>query len=346
MNLLEKAQEFVAPFIAPETQESGEAQEQTKSELLDQKKQIIWEYLDKNPQLLPSLVWLPLLDKETIVNAVISEGFWDWITDKMLLSALSQMASIDLSDLHQKINNASTLSDLDNLKKELNLIPSLNEEGHQNVPSETDAHFFDTNEWENSSQQSNLSESTADVASFVPSSIEDEDSLDVVSLNNKVDWFNDSKVKSQPLRKNPKTGTTLCSATTRFNGNDFWIDLPSWNAYDVATILPENNKNYIFTLPQNKKVARPNWWWIPLTLNDFNRVSDANVADIYPTSQSQYWHRALAFKNQKWKWMVLDPYIKIDGFGRTDPKPLEEYAKKRPILKAHFYLSNKYRWIA
>lgn len=96
------------------------------------------------------------------------------------------------------------------------------------------------------------------------------------------------------------------------------------------------------TLPESKKNLRPSTTWQPLTFANFNEVAGANFADIYPYSKSKYGHRAIAFRDTKGEWFVLDPYITIPGFKRTEPKPLADYMKIRKVYKSHFYTSSGY----
>ena len=151
--------------------------------------------------------------------------------------------------------------------------------------------------------------------------------------------FSINNIKSNPYYKNSQTWVTWCSKTARENWKKFWIVLPSWNAYDA---WKEPGDDCIVTIPSNKIHDKPTkrWWWIP----EWEFLSDSkwNFADIYVESQSDYGHRASAFKDDSGQRYVLDPYTRVNWNMDTAPKKLEDYIKVKEILKAHFYESKWY----
>lgn len=153
-------------------------------------------------------------------------------------------------------------------------------------------------------------------------------------------WGQKVAIQSYPFQKS-STGTTLCAKTARLNGKYFNLELPSGDAYDAWKILPTTT-NYLLTLPERKKTLRPSSSRPTLTKYDFSNTG-ANFADIYPSSGSPHWHRAVAFRdNITGEWFTLDPYTKVDWVADPTPKPLEEYLEEKKIVKAHFYNSPWY----
>lgn len=152
-------------------------------------------------------------------------------------------------------------------------------------------------------------------------------------------WTSISEIKSEPFQRNSKTWVTWCSKTARCNWRNFWISLPSWNAYD-AWKLPW--KDSIQTIPSNKinKQPKNSWNWIEASA--FKSIIRWNYADIYTTSKSWYGHRAAAFKDDNWQWYVLDPYSRVNWRLDNTPKKLEDYLNTRKIVKAHIYESKWY----
>ncbi len=150
-----------------------------------------------------------------------------------------------------------------------------------------------------------------------------------------------SKIQSYPIFKSEESESYCCSKTARLNGLRFWVHLPKGNAYN-AWIIPTTW--IITTIPKEKAWKKPDKSWTAIWEEKFNSVSNsANFADIYASSSTIYGHRAIAIRDSKWNWYLLDPYIKIDGKTRLTPIKLWEYIKKwREILKAHFYHSNGY----
>ena len=153
--------------------------------------------------------------------------------------------------------------------------------------------------------------------------------------------FDEKKVVSAPY-EHSKT-STLCSKTARLNAAKFWIKFPFWNAFIASTKQPVDKQHYVDSIPKNKESIKPRNDWKRLTEADFDNKS-ANVADIYVTSRSQYWHRATAFRGNDWNWNVLDPYRV--GWHSRKAVPLSEYMwivgrNWGGIVKAHFYLKWK-----
>lgn len=152
-------------------------------------------------------------------------------------------------------------------------------------------------------------------------------------------WINVSNIKSEPFERNSRTWVTWCSKTARNNWKNFWIILPSWNAYDAGT-LPWRDS--IQTIPTEKINQRPNKKWKWISNSTFKGLKHGNYADIYVSSKSNYGHRAAAFKDNIWQWYVLDPYTRVNWKLDNSPKKLEDYLTQRKILKAHIYESKWY----
>lgn len=146
-------------------------------------------------------------------------------------------------------------------------------------------------------------------------------------------------IKSEPFEKNSKTWVTWCSKTARNNWKNFWIVLPSGNAYDA---WEHPWRDSIQTIPADKIDKRPqkSRKWIEDTA--FKNINHGNYADIYVSSKSNYGHRAAAFKDNTWQWYVLDPYVRVKWILDNSPKKLEDYLTERKILKAHIYESKWY----
>lgn len=127
-----------------------------------------------------------------------------------------------------------------------------------------------------------------------------------------------NRILSQWIRRNPATGTTICSVSAREDAARYFnLKLPRWNAIDVQNSYPTDNK-------------------------DFENCWENNVADVFVKSKSQYWHRALGFR--KWNdWYILDPYT---TWNNKSPVRLEDYerevcgTKRMPITKVVFYKSD------
>lgn len=154
-------------------------------------------------------------------------------------------------------------------------------------------------------------------------------------------WTNVSSIKSEPFEKNSQTGVTWCSKTARWNGRNFGIELPSWDAYKAGT---RPWKDSIQTIPQDKINEKPENTWIWIDSSKFDNTGEWNFADIYTNSKSKYGHRAAAFKDDNWQWYVLDPYTGVNWMrADTSPKKLEDYLKARKIVKAHIYESKWYK---
>ncbi len=146
-------------------------------------------------------------------------------------------------------------------------------------------------------------------------------------------------IKSEPFEKNSQTWVTWCSKTARNNWKNFWIILPSWNAYDA---WERPWRDSIQTIPANKINGKPSKKWDRIADSTFRNISRGNYADIYVSSKSNYGHRAAAFKDNTWQWYVLDPYVRVKWILDNSPKKLEDYLTERKILKAHIYESKRY----
>lgn len=148
-----------------------------------------------------------------------------------------------------------------------------------------------------------------------------------------------SRIKSAPFQKNSKTWVTWCSKTARNNWKNFWIILPSWDAYS-AWKLPW--KDCVKSIPENRKNEQPQKSWEWIDISKFKSISKWNYADIYTGSKSNYGHRAAAFKDDSWQWYVLDPYTRVNWRLDNSPKKLEDYLSVKKIVKAHIYESRWY----
>ena len=148
-----------------------------------------------------------------------------------------------------------------------------------------------------------------------------------------------SNIRSEPFEKNSRTWVTWCSKTARNNWKNFWIVLPSWNAYDAWR---HPWRDSIQTIPRDKidKQPKKSWKWIEASA--FKSISKWNYADLYVGSKSDYGHRAAAFKADNWQWYVLDPYVRVNNILDNSPKKLEDYMRSRKIVKAHIYESRWY----
>ena len=146
-------------------------------------------------------------------------------------------------------------------------------------------------------------------------------------------------IKSEPFEKNSRTWVTWCSKTARNNWKNFWIILPSGNAYDA---WERPWRDSIQTIPANKTDKRPQKSWEWISISTFKGIKKGNYADIYVSSKSNYGHRAAAFKDNTWQWYVLDPYTRVNWKLDNSPKKLEDYLSQRSILKAHIYESKWY----
>lgn len=119
MTIVDHAKELVHLTVDPE---ALLVEEKIKADLLEQKKQIVNEYIDHHPELLPSVLGINLRDKENLVDYLISDGIKDTITDNLWLSAINtRVQEHDLMYLHEKITSAQTQTALHQLKQELGL---------------------------------------------------------------------------------------------------------------------------------------------------------------------------------------------------------------------------------
>ena len=154
-------------------------------------------------------------------------------------------------------------------------------------------------------------------------------------------WTKVSEIESQPYHKNSTTWVTRCSATAQFNGLDFWLTLPTWDAYTAWAKIPTISA-YTDTIPSWNQTEKPNANRPAISIDNFTPSDDSNFTDIYTSSQSGYGHRAVAFKDGLWNWYVLDPYTRVNWILDGSPKKLEDYMNQRKIIKANFYTASKY----
>ena len=166
--------------------------------------------------------------------------------------------------------------------------------------------------------------------------------LDKKDINEKLCfcWKALYEIKSHQLLRDPGTWKFCCSKTARFNGKQFGISLPRWNAYEALTNPWRNSLN---TLPANKKYIQPKALRPAITEQEFvSMKNNINFVDFCTYTKSNYGHRAVWFRDDKWEWFVLDPYTKINWKKNEAPKRLEDYLRRRKIVKAHFYHSSGY----
>lgn len=152
-------------------------------------------------------------------------------------------------------------------------------------------------------------------------------------------WTSVSSIESEPFQKNSITWVTWCSKTARNNWKNFWIILPSWDAYSAGK-LPW--KDCVETIPEDKQNEQPKKSWKWIELSKFRSITTWNYADLYTSSKSNYGHRVAAFKDDSWQWYVLDPYTRVNWKLDNSPKKLEDYLTVRKIVKAHIYKSSWY----
>lgn len=128
-------------------------------------------------------------------------------------------------------------------------------------------------------------------------------------------------IVSGPAERSP-SGCTLCSKTARENAERiFGVRLPRGDAIDVQNAYGATG------VRKSPDPAR-----VPTEVSSGLPPSDpnANFADVFTGSKSEYGHRAVAFKRDG-GWYVLDPYVTKT----TDPVPVSGYP--RPIRKAALY---------
>ena len=147
-----------------------------------------------------------------------------------------------------------------------------------------------------------------------------------------LELFDPSKIFSSKFEV--RKGTTMCSRTAYKNARQFWVNIPVGNAYAASILTPIDKNHYKKSIPEGKEKTKPRNSWETLNTDTITSNRDTNFADIYVSSSSKYGHRAVAFK---WTdtWYVLDPYRAWNR--STKPIPLDVYASKNRILKAHLY---------
>lgn len=317
--------------------ESFQENSETKEELLNLKKELANEIITKFEEEKPDLV--VSLGKDIISDYLVDEWWSDKIHDAVVekgLESLSTQAP-ELKKIREKLNKAKTADQLNKLKSEI----LWRIENTENQMPTTETHSNNTEKSEESYISTQNEKPTIEKKSEnpIPSTY-----IERKEEKSEVIWFNDQNIISAPFLKNPQTGVTRCSRTAQNNWLQFGFKLPAGNAFDAGAIVPQNN-DYKMTIPEDKLADRPSDRRDPLTLDDFYNTKDVNVADIYPNASKknrQYGHRAIAFKNKEGDWMVLDPYVSIEGFKQTEPKPLEKYMEKKKIFKSHFYAASNY----
>lgn len=317
--------------------ESVNEDSETAEKLLILKKEIADEIVEELNAKSPDFV--VSLGKDLIADYLVDEGFSDRLHDSFVekgLAALSGHAP-KLKELREKLQKASTQEQLLSLKDEV-FGPADNESESQDTNLESSS--TSASQWEETSPDSNGN--TEDVSgeqalSSSRSWVDGKKMLNVVASG-----FVAQGIHSLAAEKSEK-GTTLCAKTARLNAQHFWLNLPAGDAWDIAQTVPKDIKEYKATLPVDKKELRPHKSWSALTIDDFNAMEGVNVADIYPNSKSQYGHRALAFRDEHGEWMVLDPYVKVNGEKDTQPKRLEDYMKTTKVFKWHFFEVKEYR---
>lgn len=148
------------------------------------------------------------------------------------------------------------------------------------------------------------------------------------------------EISSHKLMRDPETGKFCCSKTAWFNGRQFGVSLPRWNAYEALT---HPWRTALRSVPQNKKYKQPKAIRPAVTQEDFLSVKkNINFVDFCTYTKSKFGHRAVWFRDDKWEWYILDPYTKVNWRKNESPKKLEDYLKRRKIVKAHFYHSSWY----
>ena len=188
----------------------------------------------------------------------------------------------------------------------------------------------------------NIEESPASNHNEDENEEENLDNTNIIWSNNEFIWTKVSEIQSQPFYKNPETWVTRCAATANFNAQNFGLNLPWWNAYDAAT---NPWLECIKTEPNLKKNQRPNNNRSPIKLKKFTKLdSNVNFADLYTGSTSNFWHRAVWFRDAGWERYVLDPYTTVNGVLGNKPYKLADYIANKKIVKAHFYNSPWYKF--
>ena len=282
-----------------------------------EKKAKVEEYINNNEQ----TQWLWVL-AETVANlAWIEKETKEWFLYKWLKNDETLLAYAELTMKTEKLNIWESIK-----QKLLELKLSIT------CPYFADFKDFleELKRWTDTSTNSS---STTDVTSTETTSESTETWKHVFC------WTNVGNIKSEPYEKNSQTWVTWCSKTARNNWKNFWIILPSWNAYD-AWKLPW--RDCIKSIPEDKKEKQPQKSWKWIELSKIKSINEWNYADIYTDSKSNYWHRAAAFKDDSWQWYVLDPYTRVNWKLDSSPKKLEDYLKVRKIIKAHIYESKWY----
>lgn len=130
-------------------------------------------------------------------------------------------------------------------------------------------------------------------------------------------------ISSGPAERSP-SGSTLCSKTARENAERiFGVRLRRGDAIDVQNSYGAEGLRH-----SSDPSRSPTEIASGLPPSDPN----ANFADVFTGSKSEYGHRCVAFKKND-AWYVLDPYVNKT----TDPVPLAQYPRANQIRKAALY---------
>lgn len=323
---------------------------ETTQNLLDLKKELAEQIFEKLEA--ENSDFMLSIGRDVVIDYLVEEWWTDKIHDAVVeqgLDAFLPSLALELKERREKLKEASTEAELQRLKAE---ITNRNESLNANNLSSSEQSTTEAAKENATSEGELVAETkwTQSVASLTSSksfwtTIEHNAQIAKINLlSSGLIGFNADKIQSFPFERS-KSWTTLCAKTAKKNAEKFGIELPSGNARDASQELP-TAENYKTTLPVDKKTDRPQRSREPLTIEDFDAMEGVNVADIFPDSKSQYGHRAVAFRDDSWERMVLDPYIKVNGVRDTKPKKLEDYMQARKVFKSHFYQVKSYDTLA
>jgi len=279
---------------------------------------LVWKEEEETKTWLHFLEWLKN-DKNLLKYAELKNKEWElerW--DKMKLELLEVKLSITcpyFADFKEFLEELKKWEHVDQWQ-------GTDSQSTQTSQSETGSQSTDTTDswWSQPQTAETIPETAETIHSFC--------------------WTNLSEIQSYPYYKNSKTWVTRCSATAQMNGKNFGLNLPNGDAYNAGT-KPWNDS--ICTLPKDKKDKKPSKRRPTINPSEFQSVwDDANFADIYVESKSNYGHRAVAFRDSTWQRYVLDPYIRVKWDLNNSPKKLEDYLSTKKIVKSHFYKSSWY----
>ena len=284
------------------------------------KKAKVEEYINNNEQ----EKWYWKL-AETVADLVwVEEEVKEWFLNKWLKNEKSLLEYAELSMKTEKLNFWETIK-----RKLLEVKLSIT------CPYFADFKDFleELKLWTDTSKTDATSTSTTSSTSKETTS----ESIDLSTRQ--FCWTSVSRIKSEPFEKNSKTWVTWCSKTAYNNWYNFGLRLPSWDAYNAGK---KPWVDCIETIPANRKNDQPKKSWEWIDTSAFRSLSKWNYAEIYVESKSDFGHRATAFKDDSWKWYVLDPNTRVNWRLDNTPKKLEDYSNTRKIVKAHIYESRWY----